>query len=145
MQLYRDDVYIGRRFESALQAMEEVQLPFGQDERVRIETRLEPEETRDGGTFRRSAVDNRRVTFEVTSFHSAPIDLEIIARLPVPQNSAIDVSIDDEATPFDEENVDGVTGALMWQRTAQPAQPIEIRHFYSVSYPEDEQLQYQDR
>ena len=145
MQLYRDGVYIGRRFEDALQAMEEVQLPFGEDDRVRVETRLEPEETRDGGTFRRSSVDNRRVTFEVTSFHSEAIELEIIARLPVPQNSAIDVEIDDEATPFDEEDVDGVTGALLWHRNARPAEPIEIRHFYSVRFPENERLQYQDR
>jgi len=119
-----------------------VSLPFGQDERVRVEIRAEQQESREGGTFRRSAVDDHRVRYELTSFHGQPIELEILARVPVSQNQAIEVEAGDEATPYDEENLEGNRGVVLWRRQAQPNQTIEIKHYYSVTYPRDDRLQY---
>jgi len=144
MQLYRDGSFIGRRLAADFLPQEEVSLPFGQDERVRVETRPEQQESRGGGTFRRSAVDDHRVSYEVTSFHNLPIELEILARVPVSQNEAIEVETGDETTPYDEEDVDGNRGVVLWRRQAEQAQPIEIKHYYTVSYPRDDRLQYQD-
>ncbi|MBL4821818.1 MAG: mucoidy inhibitor MuiA family protein [Gammaproteobacteria bacterium] len=144
MQLYRDGAFMGRRMVAEFLPMEEVSLPFGQDDRVRIETRAEQEQSRDGGTFRRSAVDDHRVRYELTSFHSQPIELEILARIPVSQNEAIEVEVGDEATPFDEENVDGKTGVVLWRRQAKPAETLEIKHYYNVRYPRDDRLKYQN-
>ncbi len=142
MQLYRDGAFIGRRRVAGFLPQEEVSLPFGQDERVRVEIRAEQQESREGGTFRRSAVDDHRVRYELTSFHGQPIELEILARVPVSQNQAIEVEAGDEATPYDEENLEGNRGVVLWRRQAQPNQTIEIKHYYSVTYPRDDRLQY---
>lgn len=144
MQLYRDGSFIGKRGVTDFLPKEEISLPFGKDERVRIETRAEQEESRRGGTFRRSASEDHRVRYELTSFHPQPIELEILARIPVAQNEAIDVEVSDDATPYDEVDVDGNTGVVMWRQQAQPNQMIAIKHFYSVSFPRDDRLNYWD-
>ena len=145
MQFYRDGAFIGRRPVPSFQPQDEINLPFGQDERVRVEVFPEQEESRDGGTFRRTAVEDRRVRYQVTSFHSRPIELEVLGRIPVAQNEDIEVEFSDEATRFDEEDVEGNRGVLMWKRSAQPSVPIEIRHYYSIRYPQDERLQFRGR
>jgi uncharacterized protein (TIGR02231 family) len=145
MQFYRDGAFIGRRPVPGFQPQDEINLPFGQDERVRVEVFPEQQESRDGGTFRRTAVEDRRVRYQVTSFHNQAIDLEVLARIPVAQNEDIDVEISDEATPFDEEDVEGNRGVLMWERRAQPGEPIEIRHYFSIRYPQDERLDFRSR
>jgi len=145
MQFYRDGAFIGRRQVPGFQPQDEINLPFGQDERVRVEVFPEQEESRGGGTFRRTAVEDRRVRYQVTSFHSQAIDLEVLGRIPVAQNEDIEVEISDEATPFDEEDVEGNRGVLMWQRRAQSSEPIEILHYYSIRYPEDERLQFRSQ
>jgi uncharacterized protein (TIGR02231 family) len=145
MQFYRDGAFIGRRPVPSFQPQEEISLPFGQDERVRVEVFPEQEESRDGGTFRRTAVDDRRVRYQVTSFHASAIDLEVLARIAVPQNEDIEVEIDARATPFDQQDIDGNRGVLLWQLQAQPAEPVEIRHYYSIRYPEDERLEFRGR
>ena len=145
MQFYRDGAFIGRRQVPTFLPQDEVNLPFGQDERVRVEVFPEQEESRDGGTFRRTAIEDRRVRYQVTSFHSQPVDLEVLARIPIAQNEDIEVEIHDQATPFDEQDVEGNRGVLMWQRRAQSGEPIEIRHYYSIRYPDDERLQFLGR
>ena len=145
MQFYRDGAFIGRRPVPTFLPQEEINLPFGQDERVLVEVFPEQEESRDGGTFRRTAVEDRRVRYQLTSFHGQAIDLEVLARIPVAQNEDIEVEINDQATPFAEQDIEGNRGVLMWQLRAQPAEPIEIRHYYSIRYPEDERLEYRGR
>ena len=145
MQFYRDGAFIGRRPVPSFQPQDEINLPFGQDDRVRVEVFPEQEQSRDGGTFRRTAVEDRRVRYQLTSFHSQPIDLEVLGRIPIAQNQDIDVEINDESTPFDEENVEGNRGVLMWKRRALSGEPIEIRHYYSIRYPDDERLQFRGR
>lgn len=144
MQFYRDGVFIGRRVVTDFLPGEEVSLAFGQDERVRVETRVVPQESRDGGTFRRTAIDDRRILYEITSFHNQAIELEVLGRVPVSQNEDINVRISGDATEADEVDVDGETGVLLWKRQAQPSQPVEIRHYYSISYPQDNSLEFQE-
>jgi hypothetical protein len=62
--------------------------------------------------------------------------------LPVSQSDDVEVEIDRDATEADAENIDGKRGSLMWQRRLQPTGTVEIRHFYSIRYPEGEQLDY---
>ncbi len=145
MQFYRDGAFIGRRPVPTFQPRDEINLPFGQDERVRVEVFAEQEDSRDGGTFRRTALDDRRVRYQITSFHDDTIDMEVLARIAVSQNEDIEVEIDDQATPFDQQDVDGNKGVLMWQLRARPAVPQEIRHYYSIRYPEDGRLEFLGR
>lgn len=144
MQLYRDGAFIGRQMVAQFLPGEEVSLAFGKDERVRVEIRAQPEASRGGSTFRRNAVEDHRTHYQLTSFHADPIELEILARIPISQNSAIDVEISKDATPFDEENVGGNTGVVLWKRQLQSSEVVEIRHYYAITYPQDNQLWFRD-
>ncbi len=145
MQFYRDGAFIGSRYVSSFLPEEEISLPFGKDERVRVQTVTEEQQSREGGTFRRNAIEDHRVSYLLTSFHDQAIDLELLARIPVSQNQAIEVEVADDATPFDEVDVEEQTGIVLWKRRAEPTDTIEIRHFYSVAFPRDERLDYNGR
>jgi uncharacterized protein (TIGR02231 family) len=140
MQFYRDGSYIGSQTIAGFLPQEEVSLPFGQDERVRVEVLPDEEESDAGSTFRRVAVDNRRQRFMITSFHDSAKLIEIVARIPVSQNDDIDVVVDDDATPADEVDIDNKTGLILWRKQLMSAEPVEIKHYYSVRYPRDGQL-----
>jgi uncharacterized protein (TIGR02231 family) len=144
MQFYRDGAFIGRRGVPEFLPRQSVSLPFGKDERVRVENFPEQEQSRSGGTLRRSALDDRRVRYVITSFHPEPIALEVLGRIPISQNNAIEVEVSRDATSADETAVDGNPGVLLWRRTTQPQEKVEIRHFYSISYPQDNQLWFQE-
>lgn len=140
MQFYRDGSFIGAQAISGFLPDEDVRLPFGQDERIRVEV-LPDEESSDGGsTFRRNAVENRRQRFMITSFHDNPKQIEIIAQLPVSQDEDIDVVIDDDATPADEVSFDEKAGVLLWRKEASSGTPVIVKHNYSIRFPKDAQL-----
>ncbi len=141
MQFYLDNSFIGSSYVGALLPGEEVSLPFGEDERIRVE-RLAEEEDDSGGGFLSRAAENVRQRYVLTSFHDEPVDIEILGMLPVSQSDDVEVEIDRDATEADAENIDGKRGSLMWQRRLQPTGTVEIRHFYSIRYPEGEQLDY---
>jgi uncharacterized protein (TIGR02231 family) len=144
MQFYRDGSFIGSQRIAGFLPQEEVSLAFGQDERVRVEVLPDEEGSDAGGTFRRVAVDNRRQRFMITSFHDTPKLIEIVARIPVSQNDDIEVAIDDDATPADQVDLDDKTGLILWRRQSTAAEPIEIKHYYSIRYPRDRQLFYKN-
>lgn len=144
MQFYRDGSYIGSQIIAGFLPQEEVSLPFGQDERVRVEVLPDEEGSDAGGTFRRVAVDNRRQRFMITSFHDTVKLIEIVARIPVSQNDDIDIVFDDDATPADEVDLDNKSGLILWRKQAISAQPIEIKHNYSIRYPRDGQLYFRN-
>ncbi len=141
MQFYLDNSFIGSSYVAALLPGEEVSLPFGQDERIRVE-RLAEQEEDDSGGFLSRAAENVRQRYVLTSFHDQPVDIEILGMLPVSQSDDVEVEIDRDATEADADNIDGKRGSLMWQRRLQPTESVEIRHFYSIRYPEGEQLDY---
>jgi uncharacterized protein (TIGR02231 family) len=144
MQFYRDGSFIGSQRIAGFLPQEEVSLAFGQDKRVRVEVLPDEQGSGDGGTFRRVAVDNRRQRFMITSFHDTPKLIEIVARVPVSQNDDIEVEIDGDATPADQVDLDDRTGIILWRRQATAAEPIEIKHYYSIRYPRDRQLFYRN-
>ncbi|MFK7864262.1 MAG: mucoidy inhibitor MuiA family protein [Pseudohongiellaceae bacterium] len=144
MQFYRDGGYIGGSMISGFLPQEDVRLPFGADERIRIEVLPDAEESDAGSTFRRNAVDNRRQRFMISSFHETPKAIEIVAQLPVSQNEDIQVVLDDDATPADEDSFDDKTGLLLWERQASAGEPLVIRHNYSIRYPKDAALYFRN-
>lgn len=144
MQFYRDNAFIGRRGVADFLPGEDIRLAFGRDDRIRVNSKAVQEDSRDGGVLRRNAVDEHRVRYELENFHATAVMVEVLGRIPVAQNTAIDVEWLAGATPVDEENVDGNAGVVLWRVTARPGQVASINHFYRVSYPRDNQLQYQD-
>lgn len=140
MQFYRDGSFIGTRWISGFLPNEETRMSFGLDSRIKIRVEVDEEESDAGGTFRRTAVKNTRTRVVVTSFHSGPKEIDVLALIPVAQSEDIDVKFDDDATPPTERDVDGNTGEVRWRLMLKPTQTETINHFYSVRYPRGETL-----
>lgn len=144
MQYYRDGTFIGSNYISPFLPGEEIDLEFGIDERIRIEQQFDAEESKEGGLFSRTNIEESRVRYQVTSFHPKPIDMEVIARIPVSRNSAIEVKMADDATPPDEKDLDGKSGVMMWRFEIAPQKMKVLNNYYKITYPKDADLDYED-
>ncbi|HUL82374.1 MAG TPA: mucoidy inhibitor MuiA family protein, partial [Gammaproteobacteria bacterium] len=99
VQLYRDGAYVGDAALPLLLPGAEVRVPFGIDERIRIVVREERAESGARGVAGRQALSEHRRRYEITSYHTTTLPIEIIDRVPVPKESGITVQVLDGATP----------------------------------------------
>jgi len=86
-------------------------------------------------------VEEHRRNFDVTSFHGAPIVLELIDRVPVSQNAAIKVEYLKDATPATTRDLDGKTGILLWKLNLVPRERVIVKQHFSVGYPKGQRLE----
>jgi uncharacterized protein (TIGR02231 family) len=140
LELYRDGAFVGRAPLAAILPHAEVRMPFGDDDRVRVE--IFDESARSGvrGLLARQTVHEDRRRFDVTSFHATNIGVEIIDRIPVSQNADVHVDVLNGATEPTSRDLDGKAGVLAWRFDAPPLKKISVRHYYSVAYPNDREL-----
>ena len=115
-------------------------MPSGIDDRIRITVRNERAESGRRGVVSRQLLSEYRRRYEVTSFHGTAFPVEIIDRIPVPQDSGIKVEVLKGATPPDEQDLDGKAGVFLWRLAGTPQKTETIRHYYSVRYPSDKYL-----
>ena len=140
VQLYRDGAYVGDASLPLLLPGADVRMPFGIDDRIRVVVRDEQTESGTRGVVGRQAVNERKRRYEITSFHATALPIEIIDRVPVPQDSAITVQVLDGATPPTVKDLDGKAGVYLWRLAGAPRKTDTIRHYYSVRYPSDRTL-----
>jgi uncharacterized protein (TIGR02231 family) len=141
MQLYRDGAFVGTWQAPTLRPGEDVRLPFGADESIRIVVHQEPEQSRERGMISRQQVDEFRRRFEVTSHHSNPLTIELVDRMPVTRNAAIKVATLPDSTPPTEARLDGMEGVYLWRLNGAPREMRTVRHHYSIEYPAGERIQ----
>ena len=84
VQLYRDGAYVGAAALPLLLPGAEARVPFGVDERIRIAVRDERTESGTRGLADRQALDEQRRRYEITSYHSMVLPIEIIDRVLPP-------------------------------------------------------------
>jgi uncharacterized protein (TIGR02231 family) len=140
LELYRDGAYVGEAETQAFLPGAEVRMPFGADERIRVAVRNEQAQSGQRGVIAKQAVKETRQRFEVTSYHPAPIPVEIIDRIPVSKSADIHVEILKGATEATVKDFEGKPGVLLWKIDAPPQKAVSIRHYYSVQYPSGREL-----
>jgi uncharacterized protein (TIGR02231 family) len=140
VQLYRDAAYVGDAALPLLLPGADVRIPFGIDDRIRIVVRDERTESGTRGVASRQALSEHRRRYEITSYHAAALPIEIIDRVPMPQDSGIDVEVLEGATPPTVRDLDGKAGVYLWRLDGTPTKTETIRHYYSVRYPSDRSL-----
>jgi uncharacterized protein (TIGR02231 family) len=141
LELYRDGAYVGEAETRAFLPGAEVRMPFGADERIRVAIRDERAQSGQRGVISKQAVQETRQRIDVTSFHPAPIAVEIIDRIPISKNADIHVEILKGATDATVKDFDGKPGVMLWKLDAQPQKTVSIHHYYSVQYPAGRQLE----
>jgi uncharacterized protein (TIGR02231 family) len=141
LQLYRDGAFVGAANTPGLLPGADVRLPFGADDRIRIESHDEPAQSGARGILGGQMVEEHRRNFDVTSFHGTPIVLELIDRIPVSQNAAIKVEYLKDATPATTRDLDGKTGILLWKVNLTPRERTTVKQHYSVGYPKGQRVE----
>jgi uncharacterized protein (TIGR02231 family) len=140
LQLYRDGSYIGMAALPLLLPGSDVRVPFGVDERIRINVRDERAQSGRRGILNRQTLSEHRRRYEITSYHNTALPIEVIDRVPVPQESDIKVEVLEGATAPTVRNLDGKEGVYLWKLPGTPKKTESIRHYYSVRYPSDRML-----
>lgn len=145
LQLYRDGAFVGTSRTLDLLPGDDVRLPFGVDDRIRIETHERPEQSGVRGLLGNEMVEEHRRDYTVTSFHQAPIVLELTDHVPVSQASAIRVDLLKDATAATTQDLDGKAGVLLWRLELKPREQTTVKRYYSVSYPKGERIEEQQQ
>jgi uncharacterized protein (TIGR02231 family) len=145
VQLFRDDAFVGMGELPMVLPGADVRIPFGQDPRIRIVVHDEREESGNVGVVTRDQLNQRRRRFEVTSYHTVSMPIEIIDRVPVARDDAIKVEILKGATPATNSDFNGHAGVLLWRLAGEPRKTETIRHYYSVKFPRNKELAQNER
>jgi uncharacterized protein (TIGR02231 family) len=140
VQLFRDDTFVGVAGLPMVLPQDEMRIPFGVDDRIRVTVREEKADSGDRGIMSRHQVDEHKRRFEITSFHASAIPIEIIDRVPVPQDNDIKVEVLEGGTPPADKSLDGLAGVYLWKLDGSPRKTETIRHYYAVRYPADKVL-----
>ena len=138
--LTRGGTFIGSGTWPTLRAGQELQLPFGVDEQIKVEVITIPSEDGDTGIFNKRHVEETKQRFMVTNNHSTPMVIEVFDAMPNSMNEDLKVEPLRGATRASETDIDGQPGVIMWQREVAPGETWEINHWYRVSYPDDKNL-----
>ncbi|MEM6709475.1 MAG: mucoidy inhibitor MuiA family protein [Pseudomonadota bacterium] len=145
LRAYLDGDYVGESRLPAARRGETVELALGENRR--LEVRVEDQGGQDGESGilskrREEAVD---MLYEITNRGSEPMAIEVVDRLPVAENEAVEVEVPRSATKPTATDVDDQPGMLRWVRSLAPGEAWSIRHQYRISYPADQRLSRRQR
>jgi uncharacterized protein (TIGR02231 family) len=140
VQLFRDDAFVGMGALPMVLPGSDVRIPFGQDQRIRIVVHDESEESGNVGVISRDQLNQRKRRFEITSFHTVALPIEVIDRVPVPRDEDIRIEPLKGATPPTSVDVNGHAGVYLWRLAGEPRKTDVIRHYYAVKFPRNKVL-----
>lgn len=135
--LFRDGAFTGRSALPLTRPGEQVELPFGADDRVAIDYRLETGLRSTQGIFSKERRQERQYRAEVTNHHGMPLTITVIDQIPVAQDERITVELLRDTTAPTERDRDGRKGVLEWAYEYRPGESRLIRLGFAVRWPED--------
>lgn len=139
-RLVRDDVFVGMQPRPVLRPGEPLALAFGADDAVEVRYHTEENEGAEKGMFSKERRVLRRYRIELDNRHGVALPITVYDQLPVSREEALRVTLDENATPPDQRDVDGKVGVLAWQRVLAAQGKAEIRFGYTVTYPAERQV-----
>jgi len=140
MSLYRNGNYVGNSFLQQKQSGEEIRLSFGEDDKVKIKFMPDPDKKRkDGLLFGKKKVVERHYKVSINSNHSKGYPISISDVIPVASDENIKVKRLGELPTVTD--VDDKKGVVSWNKTLKPKSELKIKYGYSVSFPEDKNIQ----
>ncbi|HIO91994.1 MAG TPA: mucoidy inhibitor MuiA family protein [Leucothrix mucor] len=134
--LHRDGNFIGNSFLAMHQSGEDINLSFGEDDKVKITFIPDPDKKgKDGLLFGKRKTVKRNYHFTVSNQHDKAYDISFSDMIPVAINEAIKVTTTgDKPTKINDKDKKGIA---KWERKLAPNKTIKLEYGYEVSYPED--------
>lgn len=138
LQLFRDGEFIGKAtFETFLPGTD-VRLPFGADDRIRVAVRPEQEKSgKQRKLFSKENLKDERVRFEIANFHTYPIQIEVLDRIPIAKGGDVQIELPAGSTPPTKKDFESKPGVLMWALNVEPRQTATVKHYVEIRYPND--------
>ncbi len=140
MNLYMENNFVGRAWLKAAQPEEEMTLPFGTDERMKVTRTLLNRKTHEEGVISKTTRIEYRYRITATNqSRNAAATLELVERLPVSSQEKITVKPDDatkKAWTADKEK----PGILRADLTLKPGATIELPLVFNVEFPRGKKL-----
>jgi uncharacterized protein (TIGR02231 family) len=142
--LYRDGALVGREAVALSAPGEEIELGFGRDERVRVEHMPVARHEQGPRLFGDRKTDTQSFKTVVTNFHDTPVSVRVLNRIPFSENDAVEVREGEISPEPTAKNFRDIRGALAWDFQLAPQGKQEIALGYSVSWPQNGMVRYQD-
>ncbi|GBD42597.1 hypothetical protein HRbin40_00051 [bacterium HR40] len=137
LALYRDGLPAGRAHLPGLVPGSELRLGFGRDPAVAVERRLDTSLRSEEGVFGAYRRVERHYVTRIRNGHDRSMVIEVLDRLPVPQDERITVDLTAETTPPSARDVAGRRGVLLWRDLFAPGEERDIRLGFAVSFPKE--------
>lgn len=136
MRVFVDGAFAGLSEMPTALPLAEVVLPMGQDRRVEVKAETQGGEGGTSGIIGRRKTEVTDYVFEITNRRDKPSLVEVLDRIPVARNRDIDVEVPRTATPPDERDMDDRPGLFLWRNSVGAGESWQIRHQYTVTYPQ---------
>ena len=138
IQLYRDGTYVGATHWNA-QTGEQLELPFGHDDLVRISVAHDRASSGSAGIIGSRRERQIADTYTVTSQHRQPVELLLLEPSPVSNHD--DLKVEKTFTPKpDKENWDDKNGITAWQTTLGAGGSLKFSVDYRITWPKEDSV-----
>ncbi len=139
LALYRDGTFVGNGRLPALRQGEEVKLPFGADERIRVKYEPIPEQRSTEGLISKDRRVERHFRITLQNHHRRAMSVTLLDQVPVAANDEIKVGLLRPSLPM-LRDFEKRKGVLAWKRVLKPGQKQVLEFGYAVTYPADKSL-----
>jgi uncharacterized protein (TIGR02231 family) len=138
---YLDGVYVGRETLALARPGEEIVAAFGPDDRIRV--KFEPQD--DKTAVETAIIGKNRQVIErsflttVKSFHTRPIAITVLDRLPVSSDETLKVDVTTTPNPTTHD-VDDKPGVIAWTQDYKPNDEAQFKLRYTLTAPQEKTI-----
>jgi uncharacterized protein (TIGR02231 family) len=135
---YVDGVYVGRENLPLARPGEEITAAFGPDDRIRVkfEPQVEKTSVETAIIGKNKQVIERSFLTTVKSFHTRPLVVTVLDRIPVSSDETLKVEVTTTPEPTTK-NVDDKPGVIAWSREYKPDDEAQFTLRYLLTAPQE--------
>jgi uncharacterized protein (TIGR02231 family) len=133
--LYFGEEYVGRTSLGPVVPGGEVTLPFGRDERVKVQRQLLEKKRHEQGVFTKEERYDYRYRFLLKNNSPNRVEITLLDQVPVSQHEDIKVEVLGETSPRAVPDPRDAPGVQRWVVSLAPGERRELRLSFSVAYP----------
>lgn len=145
MRCFVDDSFVGEILVGNILPNEDVVIPLGIDQRIRVVVENQGGMKGDEGIFRNRKVEETHFLVLIENNGSSGSSLEVLDYYPVARHEDIRVEVHRDATAPSKTDIDDRPGRIAWTKDLDSGGTWKILQRYSVSYPRDTLLSRSNR
>lgn len=138
--IFRDNAFIASNPFKTVQPGERFDIPFGVDDKVKLDYRKISEERDDSKLLSSNKSLRRHLLITSENHHRQPIKINLYERIPVAQNKDIEVEILKKTDAPSSKDVDNKQGVWLWSADYKAGEKRNINIHYQINYPKDKTI-----